>query len=440
MKHIFFIIIFLTFICEVGYTGSYLGLEPGLSTKEDTIKIFGDPTETIVKNERYTFTPTDKGLKFISIVFYKDTQVIRNIEIYPQEKHQGSDYQEWLTLHEPFERSSDTEGNLIEYYLPHGVALHYNGKRDTAPVLFIEHFNPSRFENIEVVKNKKPYVGIRLIAHDDAGYKVFEVEEKSPAAQADLQKDDVILEIEGHYFYEKGLDPSSFMSALSLLPINKKLSCVVERREKEKKLTLKIIEMDQEQQQEDIQKALSLFQQGQFLMNTGHFYEALEAFKKAIWLNPLEPLYYTSRGDVYYRIGLHDFAIDELTKSVRMMPQHFPYYVLGVIYSEKKDYTKAIHAFQKSLALNPNSDVRAQLAFCYFEKKLFRDAARECQKVLQINEDMPAVTYYLAVCFDKLHNVPKALYFYEKFLTFDTNDEDMKKNARERVAFFGGIT
>ena len=42
-------------------------------------------------------------------------------------------------LAEWFHRGAN-KGNLVEYYVPHGIALHYEGGSEDSPVLFFAHF------------------------------------------------------------------------------------------------------------------------------------------------------------------------------------------------------------------------------------------------------------------------------------------------------------
>ncbi len=443
MKKNIFIVGFLIIFCPNIYAGGYLGLDPGISTKKDAEEVLGKPIEEVIKGKRYDYNAKKHDLERLSIIFYQDTEVIQTIELYPKEMHKASQYKEWFGLYEPFERAFNENGQLIEFYLPQCVSLHYTDRQGMSPVSYISHFDPAIFEGRRVGDDTRSYLGVHLIFHTGQGYKVFMVDQNSPAQKGGLRNDDIILEIEDYSFYEKELDPSGLMSILPLLPVGEKVNFVIEREGKKKKLGITLSELDQKQIEENAVEAVRVFQKGQVLMNYGDPYGALEVFKKAIWLNPYEPLYYAALGDAYYRIGLVDFAIDELKKSVRMRAQHFPYYLLGVIYIEKNDFKQAIYALTKAVALNPKDiEMREKLGYCYFQEELFEEALQAYQKIYNLDSNSSNAIYFIASCYDKLHDIKRAHYFYKKYLSLDVKNtnEGMRKAAEDRVNFLSGVS
>jgi len=225
-----------------------------------------------------------------------------------------------------------------------------------------------------------------------------------------------------------------------LLPIGKKIVCTILRGGKNIKRKIKLLPLAEDQKRYNIEQSYIVFNKGNILLNNGDAYGALELFKHALWLNPYEPLFYSALGDAYYRIGLEDFAIDELQKAVHMAPHRFGYYVLADIYLGQKEYSNASEAFQKVLALGPaDIELWGKLGFCYFQLEKYADALTMYQNALRIQEDLPIATYYAAQCFDKQHNTEKALYFYRRFSALGYLDEEMSKKSKERIDFLSGI-
>ena len=408
MKFIASIMGFLLLLCSPVYAGNYLGLEPGISTKKEARETLGKPIKEIIKRKRYDYNPKKHDLKRISLIFYQDTEVIQTIEVYPKEVYDAHQYKEWFNLYEPFERVFNEQGQLIEFYLPQCISFHYTDRQGKSPVDFFSHFDPVFFEGMAIGNDSRAYLGVHLIFHTGQGYKVFMVDDNSPAQKGGIHNDDLIVKVEDCSFYDTELDPSGFKTVLSNVPVGEKIRFIVKREEKEKELKVTLATLDEKQIEENAMEAVKLFQKGQVMMNYGDAYGALDVFKNAVWLNPHEPLYYAALGDAYYRIGLIDFAIDELKKSIRMRPQHFPYYLLGTIHLEKNEFKQAISAFNKSIALNPKDmDIRERLGYCYFQEDLFEEALVVYQKVYQIDINATNAIYFIASCYDKLHDVKR---------------------------------
>lgn len=130
----------------LAFAGTFRGLEPGISKKSDADRILGKPKLEVVRGVRYDYEPGHPDTRRISIKFYRDTQVIETIDIYPQEAFSKDQYKEWLGLEVVQETARDAGGNLIEYYVSSGIALHFAGPEDSSSVEFFSHFDPQSLE------------------------------------------------------------------------------------------------------------------------------------------------------------------------------------------------------------------------------------------------------------------------------------------------------
>lgn len=419
------------------WAGTFNGLVPGASTKADAVRVLGKPTQEVIKDERYTFNAAAYDLKVLSIVLYEDSSVIQAIELYPHDTVYFPQLKEWFDLNDPFERTFDSNGNLIESFLPHAVRLYYDGTNNRAPVLYFAHFDPAEYEDFSMLPHTRRYLGLQLVAHKGPGYKIALVEKESPAEEAGLRAGDILLSLGEESFDGRELDPASFMSVLALLPINKAVPCTIKRGDEVRERSLSVRPMTSEEMEKAVHDALVLFRQGQFLLNNGDSYGALDLFKNALWLNPYEPLYYASLADAYYRIGLVDFAIDELERSIRISPQFFPYFLLGTIYTEKEDYDQAIQYFKKALALNAEDiQIREKLGYCYMRKDMYREALDEFKTALHIKENSPVSLFFAAVTSEELNDFEKAIVYYKKYLATDPEHSEMRTQAEEKIAEF----
>lgn len=128
------------FVSGIGVcrAGTYLGLEPGVSTKAEADKALGAPIKEIVRDTEYEYAP-QPDTRRVSIKFAKKTQVIESIDIYSQEPHLKRQYVEWFQLGSPEKTGRDERGRLVEYYGEAGMALHFAGPDEGSAVESFSH-------------------------------------------------------------------------------------------------------------------------------------------------------------------------------------------------------------------------------------------------------------------------------------------------------------
>jgi len=219
----------------------YLGLKAGISTKEDTDKVLGVPLKEIVKDIYYDYSPEGHGVRRISVTFYKDTQILQAINLYLKEGYQKRQFKKWFDLKEPTKEMIDNNGNLIEYYVPEGIALHFNGSTDRDRVGVISYFDRAMLEmqksdstktsepSFSYQGKKRPYLGIAISGHEGFGVKVYKVMRDSPAQKAGIQVNDIIVEMGSVKFYMKRMDPKYFLGILSQMPVDRPIRFLIKR-------------------------------------------------------------------------------------------------------------------------------------------------------------------------------------------------------------------
>jgi tetratricopeptide (TPR) repeat protein len=116
-------------------------------------------------------------------------------------------------------------------------------------------------------------------------------------------------------------------------------------------------------------------------MEVNEYEDALKYFKQAAHLNPsvqsLNNLayFYFKEGEPGEDGGWRyreDIAIDLLEKAIELEPQtHFPYALLGEIYTAKKDYDRAIVLLNKSISIKPTiQNLNNMGVCCYYHSSL----------------------------------------------------------------------
>lgn len=92
-------------------------------------------------------------------------------------------------------------------------------------------------------------------------------------------------------------------------------------------------------------------------------HKAIEAYDKALALDPNDPDILTDEGVMYRQLGWFDRAIDNFQKANRINPSHLQsLYNLGVVYRyDLNDFPKAVDAWERFLQINPTGQGSEQI-------------------------------------------------------------------------------
>jgi tetratricopeptide (TPR) repeat protein len=91
---------------------------------------------------------------------------------------------------------------------------------------------------------------------------------------------------------------------------------------------------------------------GNSFMSSKKYNNAIEAYKKAIELDPKNGQPYSNLGFIYYRLGKYDFAVLLYKKSIDLLDspkdKAISWNMLGDAYRRLGDYGNALAAYKKS--------------------------------------------------------------------------------------------
>jgi Flp pilus assembly protein TadD len=124
------------------------------------------------------------------------------------------------------------------------------------------------------------------------------------------------------------------------------------------------------------QSDLQLSLQADTFFNNGHYKEAIKLYTQAIAVNPKSSKAYFDRAISYYFIKDKKKAIEELRKTVAIVPDSsWPYIFLSTVYRSENKYDSALYYCSKALLKDPhNSDAFNLRGNINKETKKFNDA------------------------------------------------------------------
>jgi len=124
---------------------------------------------------------------------------------------------------------------------------------------------------------------------------------------------------------------------------------------------------------------------GQTYQDKGEYNKAIEAFQKAIYIEP-DKWTYAHLGGAYRQNKEYDSAIANLDKAISLDPQYaWAYRELGLTYRDKEDYNKAIESFQEAIKIEPTSWTYAQIGMSYRLNKEYDSAIANLDKAISLD-------------------------------------------------------
>ena len=96
---------------------------------------------------------------------------------------------------------------------------------------------------------------------------------------------------------------------------------------------------------------------GLSLYQADRYEEAAKAFSRVIELQPESALGHQQLGVTYQMLGKKDEALDSYGKAIAIAALPQAYSAIGVLLHERGDYAGAVDAYQKAIAIRPNSHI-----------------------------------------------------------------------------------
>ncbi|MCX5718008.1 MAG: tetratricopeptide repeat protein [Nitrospirae bacterium] len=180
--------------------------------------------------------------------------------------------------------------------------------------------------------------------------------------------------------------------------------------------------------------AIDWFENGCVLVNSGNPQKAIEAFTKAIKLNPKYEKFYVFRGNAYGEVGNNQYAVRDITKAIKLNPKYVKAYVSrGNAHVRSGSYQQAVKDYSMAVKLNPKHEE----AYCYrgvaygaLGKE--QQALEDFNRSIKLNPEYEKAYFYRGLAYAESENYHKALDNLNKAVDLNPGDSEAYFN-RGRV-------
>lgn len=167
----------------------------------------------------------------------------------------------------------------------------------------------------------------------------------------------------------------------------------------------------------------------------------INAFEKAVELEPTNPILHTELGKLYLESDKIEKAKQEFEKANDLKPDYLDALIQGALIYEREDNLDEAITRIKDLAENyPFSiessyvDVLFQLGRLYFNNGQLDEAVSELEKAIKIFPNNSNVLYSLGVVYQNKRETEKAIEVFEMVLELNPENEDVVQKLKELEA------
>ena len=164
--------------------------------------------------------------------------------------------------------------------------------------------------------------------------------------------------------------------------------------------------------------------------------EAIQEYRKAIKSEPKNAKPLLLAGLASAHLGNFDDAVSDTKKAAELDPSYSAFYHLGMIYAAAKDAPKALEAYDRALALNPDSfTVEYQKGLVLSSQGEQEKAIESFQKAAKLNPRLVDVHIALAGAYLKLGDQASALAQAEELRNMkqETLAQALEKRIKEKA-------
>ncbi len=168
----------------------------------------------------------------------------------------------------------------------------------------------------------------------------------------------------------------------------------------------------------------AFFRKGNAYKRLEKYEDAIDAYTKAIELNPEYSNAYNNRGLAHKKRGKFTEAITDYSKAILIDPKYATAYNnRGVAYRILKKYAEAIADYEKAIELNPKYDIAySNLGVAYNDLEEYDTAIAYCNKSLELNPASAAAYSNRGYAYNGIKEYGKAIVDYTKSIELNSEN------------------
>ncbi|OGP61558.1 MAG: hypothetical protein A2V65_09050 [Deltaproteobacteria bacterium RBG_13_49_15] len=167
--------------------------------------------------------------------------------------------------------------------------------------------------------------------------------------------------------------------------------------------------------------AVDWFKKGMLKYRTKNNKEAMEAFDKAIEIDPNYARAYAGRAAIYYEWGKHSQALRESEQAVKIDPNvAWGFNTRGLAHIGLINYQKAIEDLNKAMELAPKwAWPYCNRSTAYFMLKNYHQALEDANKAIELDPELPQAYFKRGRALASTNNLQDAIKSFNKTVQLD---------------------
>jgi len=183
-------------------------------------------------------------------------------------------------------------------------------------------------------------------------------------------------------------------------------------------------------------EATNQFNLGVSYYHQGEIAKAIQAYSKAIEMDPVYIEAFNNLGMTYQEMGDLENALRSYRRAIEINPKYEKALNnIGILFFLRGEDEKALETFLKLLAINPNHiESHIHLGMLYKKKGQPEKGIESYQKALAINPLHGEAHYNLGLLYEQMEKTDLAVYHYQQFIQLSSNSyPDLASKVKRHV-------
>ncbi len=162
---------------------------------------------------------------------------------------------------------------------------------------------------------------------------------------------------------------------------------------------------------------------GRIEMDRGELDNAIEAYTKALELDPNCAVAYSNRGNVYHSIGKFENALEDSNKAIELYPNLVEAYnTRGATFRELGEYSSSFEDFDKAIDLNPSiPEPYVNRGLNYVQIGELNKAIADYNMAISLNPDLAVAYFNRGIYFIKKSEFDRAIQDFSRVIQLEPN-------------------